>query len=520
MPIEPHKPPSESLEPPDPKGSKRLGGPHVWVSTTYFAEGFPYIIVNSDVVKEVFRQLGATKGEIGLTALFHLPWNLKFLWGPFVDHYETKRAWLLTSEIALSIVMVILAFVVSGQHALTLISGIFVVMALLSATHDIAIDGFYLEGLDEGGQSRFVGYRAMAYKLASLLVSGPGMILIGLAGWLKGLLAMAGVMVALTLVHAIVLPRVETRGPPAVRLIRALLGLRVLAAGAVIAAAIAAERQWPVLRPAYRAVADQVSAVPWLARLSVGAWFGLTAISLLLGLVILLALRGLIEGRLRGSDSHYAASFLHFLAQPKVGRILAFVVLFRTGESFLQAMKIVFLREEMKMSLEHYGTANGTVGMVASIVATIVGGGLIARQGLRRWIWPFVIAQNVLNLLYLMLAMAGPDSPPSFVTLTAVITAEHFGAGFGTAVFMVYLMRCCDPEHKAAHMAILTALMSVSFTVAGAVSGFMAEAVGFAAYFGLTFLATIPGMVLIFFIPYIDGRPKSAVSLPAEAEER
>ena len=29
---------------------------------------------------------------------------------------------------------------------------------------------------------------------------------------------------------------------------------------------------------------------------------------------------------------------------------------------------------------------------------------LIGRDGLRRWIWPFVLAQNVLNLLYVALA--------------------------------------------------------------------------------------------------------------------
>ena len=48
--------------------------------------------------------------------------------------------------------------------------------------------------------------------------------------------------------------------------------------------------------------------------------------------------------------------------------------------------------------------------------------------------------------------------------------------------------------------------MSVSFTLAGVFSGFLAEALGFATYFGFTFLATIPGMVLIFFVPHLDGR--------------
>jgi PAT family beta-lactamase induction signal transducer AmpG len=69
---------------------------------------------------------------------------------------------------------------------------------------------------------------------------------------------------------------------------------------------------------------------------------------------------------------------------------------------------------------------------------------------------------------------------------------------------MVYLMRCCDPKFKAGHMAILTALMSVSFTIAGVLSGFLAESMGFGAYFGLTFVATIPAMLMIPQLPYLD----------------
>ena len=74
-------------------------------------------------------------------------------------------------------------------------------------------------------------------------------------------------------------------------------------------------------------------------------------------------------------------------------------------------------------------------------------------------------------------------------------------SGLGTAVFMVYLMRCCDPAHRAAHMAIVTALMSVSFTLAGVCSGFLASWLGFGPYFAFTFLVTIPGMLLVFFLP-------------------
>jgi len=492
---------------------RRGSSPHLWVTTTYFAEGFPYSVVNS-IAEILFKELGASLRLIGLTALLHLPWNLKLLWAPLIDQYETKRRWLIAVEVLLTATIVGLSFVVTAREALGLIAVLFGLMAVLSATHDIAIDGFYLEGLDERGQSKFVGYRAMAYKIASVLVRGPALMLIGWVGWRYGMLATGAVMLALTVIHWALLPRVERRQRPVTRLLGWLLSFRALAVGSVIAALVVVSRRllldtsvWPQLR-------DTVAATP-LGSLSAGGWIG---VALLAGLLVLLAVvrrlrraaapqSGAAAGPRAGAGaagSSYAAAFLDFLAQPKVGRILAFVVLFRAGESFLQKMKWPFMRDEMLLALDEYGLASGTIGVVASIVATTLGGWLITRHGLRRWIWPFVLLQNLLNLLYVTLALL--PEPPGFAVVTAVITVEHFGEGLGTAVFMVYLMRCCDPAHKASHMAILTALMSVSFTLAGVASGFMAEALGFATYFGFSFLATIPGMVLIFFIPFLDGR--------------
>jgi PAT family beta-lactamase induction signal transducer AmpG len=480
------------------------------VSSTYFAEGFPYTVVNN-VAEILFKELGASLQLIGLTALFHLPWNLKFLWGPFLDQYETKRRWLLAVELALTVVMVALAVVASSAQMLAVIAGCFMLMGLLSATHDIAIDGFYLEALDEAGQSRFVGYRAMAYKIASLVVRGPGLILIGFAGWSLGLLALALVMGGLLALHAWALPRTETRQRPLRELLALLLGYRTLVVGVVVTSIVMAERRWGALGSLWHDLGATVSQVRWLSKVSAGGWVG---VSLLAGLLVLFALRRPLARRMGNGKSAYAAAFLDFLGQPKVGRILAFVVFFRTGESFLQKMKWPFLRDHMEMSLDEYGLANGTLGVVASFAATFAGGWLISRQGLRRWIWPFIVAQNALNLLYVALAAFG--EPPGMVALTTVITLEHAGEGLGTAVFMVYLMRCCDPAHKAAHMAILTALMSVSFTVAGVASGFIADAIGFERYFLFATFATIPGMLLVPFIPFIDGR--GAASLTAEAE--
>jgi PAT family beta-lactamase induction signal transducer AmpG len=472
-----------------------LKSPHAWVCSTNFAEGYPYAIVH-EVPKLLFEVLGASLRMIGWTSLLHLAWNLKFLWAPFVDEYETKRRWLITIEALLCLMLVALSVLASGGTTLVGIAVVFTIIALLSATHDVAIDGFYLEAFDEAGQAKFVGYRAMAWKGAASLVKGPGVILIGVIGWLGGLLSMALLMGMLVLIHFYIVPRVEKPRQPIVQLGRMLLRFRVLVGVAVLAGVVVAERKLMILGTLWKRV-------PALSKISVPGWI---ALSLLFSLLVVLVFLEPIKRRLKRGKSHYASAFVDFLAQPKIGRILAFVILFRTGESFLQTIRVPFLKRAMKMDIVEYGIANGTVGIAATMVATLLGGWLISRHGLRKWIWPFMLAQNVLNLLYVWLAQYGADVPPSFTVLSIVIGLEHFGEGLGTAVFLVYIMRCCDPAHKAAHMGVLTALMSISFTIAGVTSGYIAETYGYANYFAFSFAVSIPAMLLILVVPYLDGR--------------
>ncbi len=127
-------------------------------------------------------------------------------------------------------------------------------------------------------------------------------------------------------------------------------------------------------------------------------------------------------------------------------------------------------------------------------------------------LWPFLLAQNLFNLLYVGLAIGAPEMSNPLLPVTVVILCEEFGSGLGTVVLMVYLMRICQKEHKASHFALLTALMSLSFTIAGASSGFLAERTGYPLYFALSVAATIPMMILAFRVPHLEDA-KGAVSL-------
>lgn len=480
--------------------------PHAWVTSTYFAEGFPYTLVNT-IAEALFTEFGASLKVIGLTSIFHLPWNLKFLWGPYLDEYACKRRWLLWTELFLFITILGLALSVTLPDVvvLSVASVFFLLMAFLSATHDIAIDGYYLEALDKTDQSRFVGYRVAAYRVAMLVAGGLLLIIVKYFGWFLTFLIAGFIFASIALYHYFYLPKIEQEKKSFKQLARDLFKPRSLKWFFLCVALIIAIK----ILISSDAFSTWFTNVAALKQGSFSDWIGISLLAAMIGLFLL---RNKLKEKLFGADSFYAKAFLDFLEQPRVFYALAFIILFRVGESFLLKMRYPFLKS-IGMSISEIGFATGVLGLFASVGAAILGGFLIARHGLKFWIWPFVIVQNALNLLYMWLAghhaaIGGADVAKWIVN--SVITIEAAGAGFGTAVFTVYIMRCCRPNYKAAHMAIVTALMSVGFTIAGISSGFIAETTGFTQYFFVTFLATIPAMVLIFKIPHLTIQPRNS----------
>jgi PAT family beta-lactamase induction signal transducer AmpG len=482
-----------SSEPAEPRRRAPL-----WAITTYFAEGFPFGLVRL-LSTAFFKDHGASLQAIGLTSLLGLPWTVKFLWAPFVDSFATKRRWLLLAEGALAALTAVLAFSTLWSSPLQVAAVLYLCLAFLSATHDIAIDGFYLEHLDRTEQARWVGFQAMSYRIA-LIASGGGIAWIsGRYSWRAGYLVAAVVLGLLWLLHSFFLPRRETVKRPLSELARWAVRPRTLFV--ILAASLAGAGLRAIAK-----IPSMTEIVGPLSRISLPNWI---VLGLLVVMVATAAKARKLKQRLYASDSPYALAFVDYLAQDRIGVILGFIVTFRIGEALLQNMAYPFLKD-IGITLEQYGLAHNTYGLIASIVGGLFGGWAIARWSLKRCIWPFVLSLNSLNLLYMLLAwryshiLANPAAGvASFPLVAALLSLESFGAGLGTAAFMVFIMRTTRPEHKAAHMAIATGLMNVAGTLAGVVSGFLAASLGFVWYFGLTFVATFPCMALIPRLPYL-----------------
>ncbi len=474
--------------------------PPFWVVTTYFAEGFPYSLVRQ-ISTVYFKDHGASLQAIGLTSLYGLPWVLKLLWAPLCDAFETKRRWLLSTEGALAVSVLLMAGASVMDHSLQAGSAVFLLIAFAAATHDIAIDGYYLEALDRKRQAAFVGYQAMAYRLA-LIAGGGGIVAFsGLTSWPCAFLLAAAVMLGLLLFHSAFLPHTEARRRNIRELLRSMARSRSPAAifcALLLLALLAAAWNSPTVEGALSPIR------PVFEKLGVP---GAITLLLFIALLALLAVLPRLKQKMESSGSGYGGAFLDWLDQPRIGVVLAFLCTYRTGESFLLAMVYPLLKD-IGITRTQYGVIYGTFGIAASIIGSILGGHLIGRFGLRKVIWPMMLAQNVPHLLYMALAwryvalVGHPELGAADPWLAGCfVVLEAFGAGMGTSVFMVFIQRTCRASFKAAHFSIATSIMNVSSTLAGVLSGFLAASLGYPAFFAFTFLVTVPSMALVSFLP-------------------
>ena len=138
--------------------------PWLYVPTLYFAEGLPYIIVNT-VSVILYKRMGMSNEFIGLTSILYLPWVLKMFWSPLVDIKKTRRYWIIATQAVMAVLFALLALSIPTPLFLPLTLALFAMIAFISATHDIAVDGYYMLALDRHQQAFYIGVRSLFYRV-------------------------------------------------------------------------------------------------------------------------------------------------------------------------------------------------------------------------------------------------------------------------------------------------------------------------------------------------------------------
>ena len=152
------------------------------------------------------------------TSLIAFPWVFKPLWSPFVDVLRTKRWWVLTMQILMTVTVALLAWLApQGHFKIALI--LFTITAFCSATHDIAADGYYMIALNEHDQSAYVGLRSTFYRIANIFCQSLLLMLVGWlqkrtdvpTSWTYALLLCSGILALIAVWHVWAMPCVESK---------------------------------------------------------------------------------------------------------------------------------------------------------------------------------------------------------------------------------------------------------------------------------------------------------------------
>ena len=174
-----------------------------------------------------------------------------------------------------------------------------------------------------------------------------------------------------------------------------------------------------------------------------------------------------------------------FFQKPQVWVGICFMLFYRMPEGLLAKVSALFLVDKMSngglgLSDVEFGMVQGTVGVIGLTLGGILGGIAASRDGLKRWLWPMVMAITIPDLVYVYLSYALPSS---LLIINICIFLEQFGYGFGFSAYMLYLIYYSQGEHKTAHYALCTAFMALSMMIPGLFAGALQESVGYQVFF-------------------------------------
>lgn len=486
------------------KNKPTYRNPWTWIPSLYFTEAIPYVMVMSVSVM-MYKNLNFSNAEIAFyTSILYFPWALKFLWGPFIDMFKTKRFWTITMQFIVAIALFGIALGLQTSFFWSLTLFIFAIMAFASATHDIAADGLYLLSLDQQQQSAFVGVRSTFYRVATIVGSG---LLVVIAGQLSPTMGyknawsivfvIAGIIFLLLFVyHRFILPYpVEDKGTLKETTLSG-KQLGILFGGFLLFAGIF-YISFSILNEILT-LTGMVS--PWKTII--------TTILLILIMVILFRtyVATIVERFEKSGNQNsllmpfmeFLKAFVIFMKKEDIWKILGFLLFFRFAEAQLVKLVQPFLLDPrikggLELTTSEVGIVYGTVGIIALTVGGLIGGYVISRQGLKWWLWPMVIIMHTPDLAFVYLSQA---QPTNFLLINIAVAFEQFGYGFGFTAYMMYMIMVSQGEHKTAHFAICTGIMALGMMLPGMYAGALQEQIGYSNFFLWVILSTIPGFIV------------------------
>jgi PAT family beta-lactamase induction signal transducer AmpG len=189
--------------------------------------------------------------------------------------------------------------------------------------------------------------------------------------------------------------------------------------------------------------------------------------------------------------------FADFVRRPGWLLILLFVVFFKFGDALAGNMTAAFVLRGVGFEKTEYARVVKVFGFAAVLLGGFVGGYVYRVAGTVRSLWLAGLVQMISNLFFVWQARVGRELSALMLT----IGVENLAGGLGSVIFVAYLSGLCrNRAYTATQYALLSALAAVGRTLLASSGGWLAEGLGWAAFFLLTTAAAFPGLGLLWWL--------------------
>lgn len=496
--------------------------------------GFPWILIAS-MMSLWLKSAGMSRTGIGLFGIVFTVYAFNMFWAPVVDKVKLpglyrigqRRSWIVLMQFIIGVLVVILSFNNPTEN-LAFMSVLCFLIALSSATQDVAVDALRIELIGKSEPSKVGAGSAMATSGWWLGYGAMGAVGLGLAGYLEESVGVENywqytylsmsVVVVLSVIALLIFvkePKSEERvneqqvdydkfvgelsqsvsSPMSVMLRKtSIFGILV---GALLFGLFS-----------FNYLGKRIGGEETIAIVKFGILWGGWIVGLwvvfLFALMIAAAMgRGKGEVLQTSMVSRFysiwylpVASFLRNYGTRVGLLVIALVFLFKVGEAFLGRMSIVFYDDIgfKKSDIALYSKGYGTIALIAF---TILGSLINARFGLFRGLLIGGIAMASTNLLFALLAIY----PEKWLFAFAVVT-DQFTTAMSTVALVAFLSQMCDRAYTATQYAALASLGNFSRTTLAVGSGALVDGLGgnWSLFFIITTLMVLPSLALLIYI--------------------
>ena len=322
-----------------------------WVFLLGCSSGFPWVVIGSNL-NGWLKDAGVGRAEIGLLGSVFTMYAINFMWAPLLDRVKLplfgrlgqRRGWILFCQAAMLLCLIGMTTLKPSEQ-LFMTGLVALMVAIFSATQDIAIDAFRIDHFNDNERHLYPLAAAMGIVGWWTGYSWPGALSFNMAdsiGWHNVVWLMVGV--------------------------NALLIMFTLTV-----------REPIVDREALQArAASDYSHVGGFTR-----WLLVTVVEP-------------FRDFFRRNGIQVALT------------LMAFIFLFKIGEAFLGRMSIVFYKE-VGFSNEQIGDYSKMFGWFVTVAFTLLGSVINARFGVVKGLMIGGLAMAASNLMFAWIAVAGPE---------------------------------------------------------------------------------------------------------------